>query len=125
MKRRLLDELAARHSFPVPESMVDAEFQNIMQQLRHEASHEADPQAALAEIEKRSERVSHDCRAPRAPRPAAVGDRRRERRRGQPARDEPADRTGCCAVSGQGSRAVHPVRPAGADGGCPAPRAAL
>ena len=52
MKRRLLDELAARHSFPVPESMVEAEFQNIMQQLRHEASHEADPKAALAELEK-------------------------------------------------------------------------
>ncbi len=54
MKRRLLDELAARHSFPVPESMVDAEFQNIMQQLRHEASHEEDPQAALAALEKES-----------------------------------------------------------------------
>ena len=51
MKRRLLDELAARHSFAVPESMVDAEFQNIMNQLRHEASHEADPQAALKELE--------------------------------------------------------------------------
>jgi trigger factor len=51
MKRRLLDQLASRHSFQVPESMVDAEFQNIMQQLRHEASHESDPQAALAEIE--------------------------------------------------------------------------
>ena len=51
MKRRLLDELAARHSFQVPESMVDAEYENIMQQLRHEASHEADPKAALAEIE--------------------------------------------------------------------------
>jgi trigger factor len=54
MKRRLLDELAARHSFPVPESMVEAEFQNIMHQLRHEASHEADPQAALAELENDS-----------------------------------------------------------------------
>jgi len=52
MKRRLLDQLAAKHDFPVPQSMVDAEFQNIMQQLRHEASHEDDPQAALAEIEK-------------------------------------------------------------------------
>ena len=51
MKRRLLDELASRHSFQVPESMVDAEYENIMQQLRHEASHEPDPQAALAEIE--------------------------------------------------------------------------
>ena len=52
MKRRLLDELASRHSFEVPESMVDAEYVNIMQQLRHEASHEADSQAALAEIER-------------------------------------------------------------------------
>jgi trigger factor len=31
--------------------MVDAEYQNIMQQLQHEASHEEDPKAALAEIE--------------------------------------------------------------------------
>ena len=52
MKRRLLDQLAAKHDFAVPQSMVDAEFQNIMQQLRHEASHEDDPKAALAEIEK-------------------------------------------------------------------------
>jgi trigger factor len=51
MKRRLLDQLAASHDFAVPQSMVDAEFENIMQQLRHEASHEADPDAALAEIE--------------------------------------------------------------------------
>ena len=52
MKRQLLDQLAARHDFPVPESMVEAEHQNILGQLRHEASHEADPTAALAEIEK-------------------------------------------------------------------------
>jgi trigger factor len=32
--------------------MVDAEYNNIIQQLRHEASHEANPQEALAEIEK-------------------------------------------------------------------------
>jgi trigger factor len=32
--------------------MVEAEFENIMNQLRHEASHEADPKAALAEIEQ-------------------------------------------------------------------------
>ena len=54
MKRRLLDQLAASHDFAVPLSMVDAEFGNIMQQLRHEAGHEVDPQAALAEIEKDS-----------------------------------------------------------------------
>jgi len=52
MKRRLLDQLAASHDFPVPLTMIDAEFGNIMQQLRHEASHEDDPKAALAEIDK-------------------------------------------------------------------------
>ena len=52
MKRQLLDQLAGRHDFAVPESMVDAEYENILGQLRHEASHEADPQAALAEIEQ-------------------------------------------------------------------------
>jgi len=51
MKRQLLDYLAERHDFQVPETMVDAEYQNIVQQLRHEASHEEDPKAALAEIE--------------------------------------------------------------------------
>ena len=54
MKRRLLDQLAANHDFPVPESMVEAEFKNIMQQLEHEASHEEDPQAAQAELDKDS-----------------------------------------------------------------------
>ena len=52
MKRQLLDQLARRHDFAVPESMVEAEFQNILNQLRHEASHEPDPEAATAEIEK-------------------------------------------------------------------------
>jgi len=52
MKRQLLDTLAERHDFQVPESMVEAEYQNILSQLRHEAGHEPDPEAALAEIEK-------------------------------------------------------------------------
>ncbi len=52
LKRQLLDQLAARHDFQVPESMVEAEYQNILAQLRHEASHDEDPAAALAEIEK-------------------------------------------------------------------------
>jgi trigger factor len=52
MKRRLLDQLADSHQFEVPPSMVDAEYQNILQQLEHEASHEADPEAAKAELEK-------------------------------------------------------------------------
>jgi trigger factor len=55
MKRRLLDQLAERSDFEVPPSMVEAEFQNIMQQLRHEASHESDPKAALAEIENEAD----------------------------------------------------------------------
>ena len=52
MKRKLLDQLAAGHDFPVPPSMVDAEFQQIWQQLEHEASHEADPESARADMEK-------------------------------------------------------------------------
>ena len=52
MKRKLLDQLAADHDFPVPPSMVEAEFSQIWQQLEHEASHEEDPKAALAEMEK-------------------------------------------------------------------------
>jgi trigger factor len=59
MKRQLLDELAARHHFAVPESMVEAEYQNILNQLRHEASHEEDPQAALAEIERDAGEYRH------------------------------------------------------------------
>jgi len=52
MKRKLLDQLAHGHDFPVPPSMVEAEFAQIWNQLSHEASHEEDPQAALAEMEK-------------------------------------------------------------------------
>ena len=52
MKRQLLDQLAASYDFPVPQSMVDAEFDQIWRQLDHEASHESDPEAARAEMEK-------------------------------------------------------------------------
>jgi len=55
MKRQLLDQLAARHDFQVPVSMVEAEYQNILAQLQHEASHEEDPAAALAEIESEAD----------------------------------------------------------------------
>ena len=51
MKRKLLDQLAEGHDFPVPPSMVEAEFAQIWQQLEHEATHEADPDAARAEME--------------------------------------------------------------------------
>ena len=51
MKRALLDQLAAAHDFDVPPSMVEAEFEQIWQQLAQEAGQEADPAAALAEIE--------------------------------------------------------------------------
>jgi len=51
MKRSLLDQLAAGHDFAVPPSMVEAEFEQIMDQLKHEAGHEEDPEAALKEIE--------------------------------------------------------------------------
>ena len=52
MKRKLLDYLAASNTFEVPASMVDAEFEQIWQQLQQEAGNEADVAAAQAEIEK-------------------------------------------------------------------------
>ncbi|KQS01466.1 trigger factor [Sphingomonas sp. Leaf357] len=51
MKRKLLDQLAEGHDFPVPPSMVEAEFGQIWSQLEHEATHEEDPAAAIAEME--------------------------------------------------------------------------
>ena len=51
MKRALLDQLAAAHDFDVPPSMVEAEFEQIWQQLSQEASTEDNPEAALKEIE--------------------------------------------------------------------------
>ena len=63
MKRQLLDQLAATHDFPVPPSMVEAEFSQIWQQLEHEATHEPDPEAARAEME--SERDEYHAIAER------------------------------------------------------------
>ena len=51
MKRALLDRLAADHDFDVPPAMVEAEFEQIWQQLEAEAEKEDDPAAARAEIE--------------------------------------------------------------------------
>ena len=51
MKRALLDQLAAGHDFDVPEQMVDAEFDQIWQQLQQEAAQSDDAAAALKEIE--------------------------------------------------------------------------
>ena len=55
MKRTLLDQLAASHDFPVPPSMVDAEFEQIWRQLDNEAGNEPDPAAARAEMESERE----------------------------------------------------------------------
>jgi trigger factor len=51
MKRQLLDKLAADHDFDVPPTMVEAEFQQIWNQLQQEAAREDDPEAAMKEIE--------------------------------------------------------------------------
>ncbi len=51
MKRALLDQLAGSHDFDVPPSMVEAEFEQIWQQLVQETSREDDPAAAMKEIE--------------------------------------------------------------------------
>ncbi|WP_439546270.1 trigger factor [Sandarakinorhabdus sp.] len=55
MKRKLLDTLAARHDFDVPESMVDAEFQQIWETLEAEAAKDADPEGSRAQIETERE----------------------------------------------------------------------
>ncbi len=55
LKRKLLDTLAARHDFDVPETMVEAEFDQIWQTLEAEAAREADPEAARAQIEAERE----------------------------------------------------------------------
>ncbi|OYX45444.1 MAG: trigger factor [Sphingomonadales bacterium 32-64-22] len=55
MKRALLDVLAKDHDFAVPPTMVEAEFQQIWNQLQQEAAREADPEAARAEIEAEKE----------------------------------------------------------------------
>jgi trigger factor len=51
MKRQLLDKLAADHDFAVPPTMVEAEFEQIWQQLQAEIAKEEDPEAGLKEIE--------------------------------------------------------------------------
>ena len=51
MKRQLLDKLAAEHDFDVPPTMVEAEFEQIWQQLQAEIAKEDDPAAGMAEIE--------------------------------------------------------------------------
>jgi trigger factor len=51
MKRQLLDKLAADHDFPVPPTMVEAEFEQIWQQLEAEVAQEEYPEAARKEIE--------------------------------------------------------------------------
>ena len=51
MKRALLDQLAAGHSFEVPGTMVEAEFAQIWAQLQEEAARDEDPAAALKQID--------------------------------------------------------------------------
>jgi trigger factor len=51
MKRQLLDQLAAGHSFEVPASMVEAEFQQIWAQLEQDAAREENPEQARQQIE--------------------------------------------------------------------------
>ena len=51
MKRALLDQLAAGHSFEVPGTMVEAEFNQIWAQLQQEAARDENPADALKQIE--------------------------------------------------------------------------
>ncbi|NNC52170.1 MAG: trigger factor [Erythrobacter sp.] len=51
MKRSLLDQLAAGHDFAVPQSMVDAEFDQIWAQLQQEAARSENPEEMLKEMD--------------------------------------------------------------------------
>jgi trigger factor len=55
LKRKLLDTLASRHDFEVPETMVNAEFDQIWAQLEQEVARADDADTARAEIEKERE----------------------------------------------------------------------
>ena len=51
LKRKLLDTLASRHDFDVPETMVDSEFDQIWAQIEQEITNDADPVAMRAQME--------------------------------------------------------------------------
>jgi trigger factor len=51
LKRKLLDTLASRHDFEVPESMVESEFGQIWAQIEQEISQDADPEGMRAQME--------------------------------------------------------------------------
>jgi trigger factor len=58
LKRAVLDELAAKHDFPIPAGMVDAEFELIwkqIQQEREQAKDEPDEDAGKSEDELKAE----------------------------------------------------------------------
>ncbi|WP_353216901.1 trigger factor, partial [Sandarakinorhabdus sp.] len=55
LKRKLLDTLASRHDFDVPESMVEAEFKQIWETLEAEAARDSDPEGSKAQIEAERE----------------------------------------------------------------------
>jgi trigger factor len=59
MKRALLDQLAAGHSFEVPATMVEAEFAQIWQQLQQEAARDEYPAEAMKEIEAEKDDYRH------------------------------------------------------------------
>ena len=51
LKRKLLDTLASRHDFEVPESMVNSEFDQIWAQIEQEIAQDANPEAMRAQME--------------------------------------------------------------------------
>ena len=58
LKRTLLDKLAERHDFPVPEGMVDIEFEGIWRQLEQERERQkaaGEPEEAVDEAELKAE----------------------------------------------------------------------
>ena len=125
MKRKLLDQLAEGHDFPVPPSMVDAEFNQIWQQLEHEATHEADPDKARAEME--SEREDYRRIAERRVRLGLLLSEIGTTNGVEVSQQEmnALIQQAAQQYGPRGPAALRPVRASGADGGRPAARAAV
>ena len=77
VKRQLLDQLDAKHSFPLPENLVEQEFENIWRQVMHDVEHHGKSfEAEGTTEEERAQGISRHRRAARAARARAFEDRR-------------------------------------------------
>jgi trigger factor len=102
LKRALMDALAERHDFPVPQGMVELEFESIWKQVQAELTEE---EKAKPEDEVKAEYRAIAERRVRLG-PAAQRDRQAQQHPGDPGRAQSRpDRRGA-ALSGAGARSA-------------------